>query len=399
MTTLAQRIQQFNKDRLPGVLVRKYAAMSQDVFRFFRGSNHLFYEDLHRQPLFRNNPATWICGDLHIENFGSYKGDNRLVYFDINDFDEAMLAPFTWDAARMATSIVTACKAMNVAAGDADRLCGIFLDAYIETLARGKSRHVEKETARGILESFLCKVAERKTKDIIKQRCIKDASALKIDGVKQLALDEKEKTALLQQINKWIDASADGRYRFQAKDVAFRISGTGSLGQKRYVFLATKPDGKPVLLDMKQSVPPTGLNWIETVQPKWKGDAERIAWTQSFMQDEPPALLSPYFYKKQWYVLKALQPMDDKINYQLMAKDIPAMSVLVKEMGILAASAHLRGSGRKTAATADALMLAAKSKQLKPALHATAVSYAQRMDEYYHEFVHELAAGSFDIKK
>jgi hypothetical protein len=34
---------------------------------------------------------------FHIENFGSYKGDNRLVYFDIGDFDESLLGPSAWD--------------------------------------------------------------------------------------------------------------------------------------------------------------------------------------------------------------------------------------------------------------------------------------------------------------
>jgi len=399
MSQLAQRIQQFNKGRLPDVLDKKYTAMSQDVFRFFRGSNHLFYEDLHQLPLFQKYPATWICGDLHIENFGSYKGDNKLVYFDINDFDEAMLAPFTWDAARMATSIIIACRAMNVVADDAAMLCSVFLDAYIGTLARGKSRHIEKETARGILESFLCKVAMRKTKDIIKQRCTKDASALRIDGVKQLALDNSEKISLLEQINKWINVSEDSRYRFHAKDVAFRISGTGSLGQKRYVFLTTRNDGKPVLLDMKQSMPPTGAQWIKTPQPSWKGDAERIAWTQSFMQDEPPALLTSYYYKKQWYVLKALQPMDDKINYNLIATDMRAMSALVNEMGVLSASAHLRGSGRKGAATADELMSAGTNKTLRKTLQETAMTYAAKMETYYSDFCEAYTGGFFTAKK
>jgi len=398
MSSLAQRIQQFNKDRLPDVLAKKYAAMGQDVFRFFRGSNHLFYEDLHRQPLFRKYPATWICGDLHIENYGSYKGDNKLVYFDINDFDEAMLAPFTWDTARMATSIIVACNAMQAGDDAAAELCKIFLNAYLETLAHGKSRHIEKETARGILEAFLCKVAMRKTKDIIKQRCTKDASALRIDGIKQLALDEKEKAGLLLQINKWMQQTTDSRYRFHAKDVAFRISGTGSLGQKRYVFLTERSDGKPVLLDMKQSMPPTGLHWIATRQPAWKGDAERIAWAQGFMQDEPPALLTAYFYRKQWYVVKALQPMDDKIGYQLIGADMKAMSVLINEMGILAASAHLRGSGRKGAATADKLMQAAGNRQLSALLYETATDYAQQMNAYYDTFVQELRNGFFEVK-
>ncbi len=44
-----------------------------------------FYEDLQDVPL-PQSPNTWICGDLHLENFGSYKANNKLVYFDLNDF-------------------------------------------------------------------------------------------------------------------------------------------------------------------------------------------------------------------------------------------------------------------------------------------------------------------------
>ncbi len=71
----------------------KYKLMTENMFRFFRGTCHLFYEDLSKTNTIPPAPLTWICGDLHLENFGSYKGDNRLVYFDLNDFDESILAP------------------------------------------------------------------------------------------------------------------------------------------------------------------------------------------------------------------------------------------------------------------------------------------------------------------
>ncbi|MFM6271696.1 MAG: DUF2252 family protein, partial [Dolichospermum sp.] len=75
-----------------------------DPFYFFRGTCHLFYEDLSENSGMNLAPLTWICGDLHLENFGSYKGNNRLVYFDINDFDEAVIAPCTWEIVRFITS-------------------------------------------------------------------------------------------------------------------------------------------------------------------------------------------------------------------------------------------------------------------------------------------------------
>ena len=97
MSNILSRIQNFNQGRLPDILQLKYAAMAENAFRFYRGTCHLFYEDLCKVTDFPASPATWICGDMHIENFGSYKGDNRLVYFDLNDFDEAILAPCLWE--------------------------------------------------------------------------------------------------------------------------------------------------------------------------------------------------------------------------------------------------------------------------------------------------------------
>ena len=71
MNNILQRISEFNKDRLPAMVELKYEAMCQNLFRFYRGANHLFYEDLQKASTIPNSPAVaWICGDLHLENFG-----------------------------------------------------------------------------------------------------------------------------------------------------------------------------------------------------------------------------------------------------------------------------------------------------------------------------------------
>jgi uncharacterized protein (DUF2252 family) len=49
--------------------------MTENAFRFFRGTCHLFYQDLAPAQPLPLSPLAWICGDLHIENFGSYRGD------------------------------------------------------------------------------------------------------------------------------------------------------------------------------------------------------------------------------------------------------------------------------------------------------------------------------------
>ena len=80
--TAVEAIRRYNQGRDPRRLELKYKAMRGSAFAFLRGSCHLFYAGLPSDALLHKAPAAWISGDLHLENFGAYKGDNRLVYFD-----------------------------------------------------------------------------------------------------------------------------------------------------------------------------------------------------------------------------------------------------------------------------------------------------------------------------
>lgn len=395
MSDVAERIARFNKNRLPSVLPRKYDAMSVDAFRFFRGSNHLFYEDLHKLPLFGKHPAIWICGDLHIENFGSFRGDNKLVYFDINDFDEAVLAPFTWDVARMTTSILVAAKMLGIDGLSARKLANLFLNSYFHCLKTGKSKHVETKIAKGILHSFLEKVQNRKMKMLIRERTMSNGQRLRIDNVKQLLLDEDDREKTVQALERWMVRAKDVRYHYHIVDAAFRIAGTGSLGVKRYVLLAKNDEKKTVLIDIKQATPPSSLRWIKTPQPEWSSDAERVVWTQTMLQSTPPALLTNYQYEKEWYVLKMLQPSEDKIDYSKLNADMLALELLMANMGTLTASAHLRTTGRKGSCTADALMEAAANNDLKKEILSTATDYCAQTMSYYKDFTTAYKSGFF----
>lgn len=46
METIIDRIKKFNAPLIPDMVELKYKAMKQNAFRFFRGTCHLFYEDL-----------------------------------------------------------------------------------------------------------------------------------------------------------------------------------------------------------------------------------------------------------------------------------------------------------------------------------------------------------------
>src|SRR6201999_1549737 len=170
VATIPERIKLFNENRLPEYTAMKYQLMAEDPFRFSRGTCHLFYEDLSAHPALPASPTSWVCGDLHLENFGTYKGDNRLVYFDLNDFDEGLLAPAAWEVVRMITSIFIGCESVGILNKDIEQVAALFLRIYTATLSKGKARYLETDTANGIVKVFMDKICMRKQKELIRQR-------------------------------------------------------------------------------------------------------------------------------------------------------------------------------------------------------------------------------------
>src|SRR5690242_20497349 len=155
MTDVVESIRNYNAKRDPERLQRKYVAMRHDPFTFLRGTCHLFYERLPEPKWLGKAPPVWVCGDLHLENMGSYKGDNRLVYFDLNDFDEGALAPASWELVRLLTSVHMAAGSLHLSSAQADHLCRDFLDTYAAELRTGKARWVERDMASGMVGDLL----------------------------------------------------------------------------------------------------------------------------------------------------------------------------------------------------------------------------------------------------
>ena len=189
-----RNIREFNAGRDPERLQMKYQAMRADPFVFLRGTCHLFYERLPRLSTLNASPQAWVCGDLHLENFGSYKGDNRLVYFDINDFDEAALAPVSWDLVRFLTSVLVGADGLRASRADALALCQGFIDAYAEVLVRGKARWAERETTQGLVRELFDGLRGRQRAEFLDKRTEwqgkgnEKKRVLRVDGTKALQI-------------------------------------------------------------------------------------------------------------------------------------------------------------------------------------------------------------------
>lgn len=396
---IAERIKEFNKSLLQDKVQQKYKFMSESPYRFFRGSCHLFYEDLSINNTLFKSPLVWMCGDLHVENLGTFKGDNRLVYFDLNDFDEALLGPANWELVRMVTSIFVVFEYLSIDQKKALKWANLFIDSYFETLAIGKSRYIEPRIAKGIVKKFLDKVKERSQFDLIKKhtRKKKKEILLNIDNIKQYKIDPNLKEQLMNDLTLWLSEDEKTPYNYSVLDVCFRVAGTGSLGVNRYLFLLQNRKDKKdfLLLDLKQATISSVAPYISVPQPKWKDEADRTISIQKMMQNISPALLSTFTFQGTPFVVQEMQPVEDKIDFSLIKNRYRDVCEVITAMAILTASGQLRSCSRQGSATADELIEFGKTKGTNSQVIDYAIAYAEKVKSDYNNFLKFYNEGYF----
>lgn len=353
------KILAYNAGRDPLRLNIKLAKMAKDPFSFLRGSCHLFYEGVHHELNAINSPATWICGDLHLENFGSYKGDNGLAYFDINDFDECALAPCLWELTRLLTSLIVAEKKLQINQLQSNNMLYDMLERYAQTLASGKPKWVERKTAKGMVSNLLESLSKRSYKDFINSRSELRTGKrrLIIDEKRVLKLSKKEKEAALRIFKNIMPNTENGEFYYPL-DIARRVAGTGSLGLERYVILVLgeKSENKPRLIDIKQMNASALTPYLSLKQPKWQNQAVRVATIQARAQAIAPALLKPVHFEQKAYLIKELQPSQDRLDLSQWQGNLIRLDNVFETMAEVVAWSHLRNAGFNQAAKPETFM-------------------------------------------
>ncbi|MBO0902599.1 DUF2252 domain-containing protein [Jiella sonneratiae] len=240
----AQRIEQRNP-----AAAAKFDKLADDFFKFFRGTALLFYRDMVGQDA--HMPSVMALGDVHPENFGVMPDENGAPIFGVNDFDETIYAPFTWDLKRGAT--------------------GFWIAAREEGgLNRKKRRKIVKKFVKGYLEAMQSYAEHATEKNdgyrmdnspAVIQRLFEEAweerhtwlwdDYLKPSGRGFRASDELQPmSSEIGKFQKAIDdlAKANGidapdrAGELKVKDVCMRHGqGTASLGLPRYYVLIEGP--------------------------------------------------------------------------------------------------------------------------------------------------------------
>jgi uncharacterized protein (DUF2252 family) len=349
-----------NRGRDPQLLARKFETMAADRFAFLRATAGLAHAALDPAML-SLSPLGWVCGDLHLNNFGCFRGLNRLVYFDLNDFDEAARLPLAVDLLRMLGSILTAALGFGLIREEAEILAAEALQRYGEALARGKALWLERETARGPIQALLEQVSVRRRRDLLGRRTVLRR------GRRKLLIDDQRTLPMLADgglHDQLVDAlrSLGHLYEspefFQPRDFARRVAGMGSLGLPRYVALVRgrgDPD-RNALIDFKLAAPSSASGALPGhEQPLWTDQAQRVVTVQDISQAACPAYLTAMSIGDRPFVVRELQPVEDRLALDHLIGHQKRLSDTLGSMAEVAAYAQLRGAGRMGSAGVDAI--------------------------------------------
>jgi uncharacterized protein (DUF2252 family) len=267
----------------------------------------------------------------------------------------------------------------------------ILLQAYAETLSAGYIRYIERKIATGYVGDFLQHIMNRSHKDMLLKRAtsLTKNPHIKYDELKAFEASKEVKEKVKTALHKWAKTNSHNPAFYQVIDIANRATGTGSIGIERHLVLVKGkggPDGY-YLLDMKQALLPTPLRYLNFKQPKWSNEAGRLISIQRRVQAASPAYLNTIQIGNNWFVMKELQPLEDKINFVSLKRDPQKFNQLLTNMGQIVAWNNLRSGGRQGSAIADDLMrFGNRLHKIESDIIEYAAEYARQTQKYYKEY-------------
>src|SRR6266705_2672130 len=97
-------------------LTRKHKAMAAAAFPFLRATFYRWVELWAATCLaLAETPEVLAVGDLHVENFGTWRDAEGRLIWGVNDFDEAAPMPYALGLVRLAASALLACEEERLA--------------------------------------------------------------------------------------------------------------------------------------------------------------------------------------------------------------------------------------------------------------------------------------------
>ena len=292
-------------------LTLKHEQMASALFPFMRATYYRWTQiwpevcgDL------ASAPVVLGVGDLHVENFGTWRDSEGRLIWGINDFDETFPLPYTHDLVRLATSAQMAIAANHLAIDMRDA-ARVILDGYSESLAGGGRPFVLAE----------------------------HHPALRDMAVHRL----KEVVTFWEKLRSWPvvkgkipDGAAKGITRMLPhpdldRQHVHRVAGLGSLGRQRFVALAEWHGG--LIAREAKAMAPSACWWAGGC----RGSA-RLRYQE--ILDTSVRCCDPYVKLKGKWIVRRLAPDCSRIELSALPKERDELRLL-HAMGFETANVHL----------------------------------------------------------
>ena len=252
----------------------KMSTMAASAFNFYRGTAHIFYQDMQTLPASSYTTTqtgyTWIGGDAHIGNFGAWQDSSGNTVFSVDDFDEGYLGQYVWDLRRLATSMVLAGRANGLADSDIKTAIDTMVGAYVDKMDDFKGSSAELSfqlkngNTSGVVNDTIAKSKGDARSDLLAKYTQVSGSTRQFQTIAGTlaTVDSSTYNNIAAAIGGYVNTIASSkRYAasyYQVKDIRQKLgSGIGSLGRLRYYVLVEGPStstSDDVILEVKQEV-------------------------------------------------------------------------------------------------------------------------------------------------
>ncbi len=429
-------IQAQNATRDADLVPVRHGRMSASPFTFYRGAAKIMSTDLKDTPT--AGLDVQLCGDAHLSNFGVFASPERILLFDLNDFDETLPGPFEYDVKRMAASFMIAGRNNGFDAADAGAAARASVGAYREAmaefaamrtldiwyaklsedelmaalrLASKPSKKGAKDTKGRRVDKALEKSAEKSVRKARSRDSLHALNKLaeKVDGryrivsqppivIPMRELDttsgrsvEDLQEVIHQQFRAYRETLRDDRRqlleRFEIVDVARKVVGVGSVGTRAFIVLLQGRDADdPLFLQVKEAT----ASVLEDHLPKsrYAERGERVVQGQRMMQAASDIFLG-------W--TKGVDA--DRHLYWRQLRDMKG-SAIVENMNPSALAFYAKTCGwtlaRAHARSGDPVAIAAylgKKDHFDTSITDFSVRYADQNERDYAAFVDAIESG------
>jgi uncharacterized protein (DUF2252 family) len=406
-----------NAGRLQELVPLRFARMLTDPFSFYRGSAAVMAADLAASPT--SGIEVMCCGDAHISNFGMYAAPDRSIIFDLNDFDEAAVAPGEWDIKRLITSAIVGgrhagypakairCCVREALEGYRTSLHAMLemsvLDRYYLRVEPEKYTGQMSKDMHGLIQKTISRARTRTSARVVKQILEQGPDGTprlrEAPPVLQHVPGETEEM-LLESIQEYLAAVPTDiavlLSHFRVTDVALRVVGVGSVGTRCYLIILVGPNDTPLVLQIKEATRSVLEEYGGWRQPDMlvaaveaKGQGVRVVDGQLILQAMSDVFLGTTRKDGRDYYVRQFHDMKGSVEIEGMSA--ATFSEYVTACAILLARAHSQ--------SANASILrgyVGASDTVSDAVAEWSYSYADKALDDFHQL--RAAAKAADIE-